>query len=166
MRNLSNYSLVMATLALMGKRKSLIVDYAGGYGFLVRLLRDGGFNALWTDPYTDNLVAKGFEYSNENNVTLVTAFETFEHFVKPYEEMKKLLDVSPNILLTTSIIPNPAPNPNDWWYYGLEHGQHIGFYRIKTLQYIAKKFNLYLISDGSDRHFFQKKNTLMGSGVC
>ena len=157
MRNLSNYSMVMATLTLMSKRKSLIVDYAGGYGFLVRLLRDGGLNALWTDPYTDNLVAKGFEYTNENNVTLVTAFESFEHFVKPCEEMVKLLDIAPNILLTTSIIPKPAPNPNDWWYYGLDHGQHIGLYRLKTLQFIANKFNLYLISDGFDRHFFSKK---------
>ena len=157
LRNLSNTSLVMATLTLMKKRKSIIVDYAGGHGFLVRLLRDVGVNALWTDPFSENLVAKGFEFTNQNNVSLVTAFESFEHFVRPCEEMIKLLKIAPNILLTTSIIPEPAPNPSDWWYYGLDHGQHIGFFKLKTLQYIADKFGLYLISDGFDRHFFSKQ---------
>jgi len=157
MRNLLDYALVIATLTLMGQKKSLVVDYAGGYGFLVRLLRDGGVNALWTDPFSKNLVAKGFDYTNENNVPLVTTFESFEHFVRPCEEMVKLLDVSPNILLTTSIIPKPTPNPNDWSYYGLEHGQHVGFFRLETLQFIANKFDLYLISDGIDRHFFSKQ---------
>jgi len=59
--------------------------------------------------------------------------------------------------LTTYIISDPAPKPSEWWYYGFEHGQHIGFYRLKTLLYIAKKFNLYLITDGVSRHFFSEK---------
>ena len=156
-RNLSNVSLVLATLVLMKKRSSSVVDYAGGHGFLVRLLRDIGVNALWSDPYCENLVARGFEYENKNQATLVTAFETFEHFVRPSDEMTKLLDIAPNILLTTNIISDPAPEPTDWWYYGLDHGQHIGFYRLRTLKYLADKFGLYLISDGAGRHFFSKQ---------
>ena len=80
-RNLSNVSLVLATLTLMKNRSSPVVDFAGGHGFLVRLLRDIGINALWSDPYCENLVARGFEYDNKNQAILVTAFETFEHFV-------------------------------------------------------------------------------------
>ena len=161
-RNLSNISLVLATLILTKNRNSIVVDCAGGHGFLVRLLRDIGVNAFWSDPYCQNLVAKGFEYVNTNHlntkkVNLITAFESFEHFVRPYDEMIKLLDVAPNILLTTNIIPDPAPLPSNWWYYGLEHGQHIGFYRLRTLQYLADKFGLYLISDGASRHFFSKQ---------
>lgn len=156
-RNLSNVSLVLATLTLMNYRKFPIVDYAGGHGFLVRLLRDIGVNALWSDAYCENLVARGFEYDKKKQFKLVTVFETFEHFVKPCDEMIKLLDIAPNILLTTNIISNPAPMPSDWWYYGLEHGQHIGFYRLRTLKYLAKKFNLHLISDGTGRHLFSKK---------
>ncbi len=156
-RNLTNITLVLATLILTKNRNSLVVDYAGGHGFLVRLLRDIGVNALWSDPYCENLVAKGFEYINTREVNLITAFESFEHFVRPYDEMVKLLDIAPNILLTTNIIPNPAPQPSNWWYYGLEHGQHIGFYRLQTLQYLADKFGLYLISDGVSRHFFSKQ---------
>jgi hypothetical protein len=156
MRNLSNISLVLGTLAMMSSRSALIVDYAGGHGFLVRLLRDIGINALWSDPYCKNLVARGFEYNNENEVKLLTAFETFEHFLNPCDEMTKMLKISSNILFTTNIIPDPAPGTSEWWYYGLEHGQHIGFYRLKTLKYIANKYDLYLMSDGEGRHLFSK----------
>lgn len=157
-RNLSNVSLVLATLATMGCRKSQVVDYAGGYGFLVRLLRDIGIGALWADPYSDNLVARGFEYQAEARpAAMVTAFEAFEHFVSPIDEMEKMLGIAPNILLTTNVIATPAPQPNDWWYYGLDHGQHIGFYRIQTLQYLADKFGLQLLSDGISTHFFSQR---------
>lgn len=156
-RNLYNVSLVLATLTLMKSRSYPVVDYAGGHGFLVRLLRDIGVDAFWSDPYCENLVARGFEFENKNKAELVTAFESFEHFLNPFDEMTKLLDIAPNILLTTNIIPDPAPKPSDWWYYGLDHGQHIGFYRLRTLKYLANKFNLNLISDGLCRHFFSKK---------
>ena len=154
-RNLSNVNLVLATLALI-QTVLKIVDYAGGYGFLVRLLRDSGVDALWADPHSQNLVARGFEYEEQKeSAVLVTAFEAFEHFVNPIEEMKKLLSISSNLLLTTTLTPFPTPRPSDW-YYGLDHGQHIGFYRVKTLRYLAKEFNLHLISDGESIHFFSK----------
>jgi hypothetical protein len=157
-RNISNVGLVLATLTLMGERKGTVVDYAGGHGFLTRLLRDKGVDAFWADPYSDNLVARGFEYTKQGDpAPLVTAFEAFEHFVQPVEEMKKLLGIAPNILLTTSIIPEPVPKPNDWWYYGLDHGQHIGFYRVQTLQYLANKFGLQLLTDGTSTHLFSQK---------
>ena len=84
-RNLSNSSLVLSTLSLMGERKSCVVDYAGGYGLLVRLLRDFGVDALWADAYSENLVAKGFEYQKGRQAALVTAFEAYEHFEQPAE---------------------------------------------------------------------------------
>ncbi|NCU31468.1 MAG: class I SAM-dependent methyltransferase [Candidatus Moranbacteria bacterium] len=156
-RNLSNVSLVLATLLLMRERKSRVVDFAGGHGFLVRLLRDAGVDVFWADPYSENLVAKGFEHSMEGQVALVTAFEAFEHFVDPCSEMGKLLSIAPNILFTTNIVPTPTPQPKDWWYYGLDHGQHVGFFRLKTLKYLACKFDLYLLSDGFATHLFSKK---------
>ena len=104
-RNLSNVSLVTATLCLMRRRKSLIVDYAGGHGFLVRLLRDVGLDAWHHDPYSVNLVAKGFDYNikkpKTNAISLVLAFEVFEHFKYPVNEIKKIISISPNILFTT-----------------------------------------------------------------
>ena len=77
-------------------------------------------------------MARGFEYSGEDSVSLVMAFESFEHFVNPIDEMEKLLSISTNILITTSLIPQPTPEPSEWWYYGLDHRQHIGFFRFES----------------------------------
>jgi len=156
-RNISNVDLVLSTLTLLQERKGKVVDYAGGHGFLVRLLRDKGVEALWADLYSKNLVARHFEYKGEEQISLVMAFEAFEHFLNPGEEMSKLVKISSNILLTTTLLPRPTPLPVDWWYYGLEHGQHIGFYRIDTLKYLANKFGLNFLSDGVSAHLFTKE---------
>lgn len=158
-RNLSNRKLVLATLSLLNTSSGRVVDYAGGYGILVRLLRDWGVDAFWSDTYSSNLLARGFEYNqNSGHVSLVTAFEVFEHFVDPVEELEKLMTISPNILLSTSVMPEPTPSPMEWWYYGLNHGQHIGFFRVQTLQFLAKKHQLHLLTDGKDFHFLSKIN--------
>lgn len=155
-RNLGNARLVRAVMPLLKMKKATVVDFAGGYGILVRLLRDKGINALWSDGYCKNLLSAGFEHSGQA-AELVTAFEVFEHFVDPQSELTKLFSTAPNVLLSTLIIPTPTPNIKDWLYYGLEHGQHIGFYRNATLQYLASKNNKYLYSDGKAYHLFTSK---------
>jgi hypothetical protein len=152
-RNQSNVGLILATLNTLKTQSSVVVDYAGGYGILVRMMRDRGVEALWSDPYCQNLLAVGFEYKNEK-AELVTAFEAFEHFVDPLLDAEKLFAIAPNLLISTNLISSTAPQPDDWWYYGLDHGQHIGFFRLQTLQFIAKKFGKYLLSDGVSRHLF------------
>jgi hypothetical protein len=152
-RNQSNVGLTLATLSSINKISGTVVDYAGGYGILVRLLRDRGVEALWTDPYCQNLLAVGFEFENRN-ADLVTAFEAFEHFVDPLIETEKLFSIAPNLLISTYLIATPTPEPDQWWYYGLDHGQHIGFFRLETLKFIAKKFNKHLVSDGVSCHLF------------
>ena len=52
--------------------------------------------------------------------------------------------------------PEPAPALDRWWYYGPEHGQHISFYRMKTLRYIAAKRGLYLCSNGRNLHLLTR----------
>jgi hypothetical protein len=150
-RNLKNARIVLATMLVIGKLNDRIVDCAGGYGLMVRLLRDYGVDALWADRYCENLLARGFEYNGES-ASLVTAFEVFEHFVDPVEELDRLLSISPNVLLSTEIIPKNTPPPDQWWYYGQNHGQHIGFFRIKTLKLLAKQRGKYLISNGTTYH--------------
>lgn len=118
------------------------MDYAGGYGVFVRIVRDIGFDFYWDDKYTTNLFARGFEYNNLDKYEAVTTFESFEHFVNPMDEIESLLKISKNIIFSTELLPNPIPKPQDWWYYGLVHGQHISFYSEKTFEFIAKKYNL------------------------
>lgn len=147
-RNLINARIVWSTLLVLGKLNSRVADYAGGYGILVRLLRDYGVEALWSDRYCENLLARGFEHNGEP-AGLVTAFEAFEHFVNPAEELDRLLLTSSNILLSSEIIAEPTPRPDQWWYYGQNHGQHIGFFRVRTLKKLAERRGKYLISSGS-----------------
>jgi hypothetical protein len=156
-RNLQNVNFVISSLLAMNKLNGAVLDYSGGYGFLVRMLRDKGIDAYWTDHYAENLVAKGFEYKPDKSIDLITAFEAFEHYVHPTIELENLFKISPNLLFSTTIIPNPAPKPGDWWYYGFNHGQHIGFFRVKTLQWLANKFNKHLITDGNSLHMMTEK---------
>ncbi len=155
-RNQVNSKIVLASMYVLGKVNGTLVDCAGGYGILVRLLRDLGVNALWSDRYCQNLLAKGFEHTCEN-ADLVTAFEAFEHFVDPVEELRRLLNIAPNVLLSTEIISDPAPKQDDWWYYGKEHGQHIGFFRIRTLEKLAKDHGKYFLTNGTSYHLITDK---------
>src|SRR3990172_10714111 len=150
-RNQANARIVLATMLMLGKLDGTVVDCAGGYGILVRLLRDYGVNALWSDRYCENLVARGFEHTGEI-ADLVTVFEAFEHFENPAEELDKLLRIAPNVLFSTEIIADPAPKQEDWWYYGEEHGQHIGFFRIRTLEKLAQERGKSLSSNGVSYH--------------
>jgi hypothetical protein len=144
---------VLGTLLALGRLNGRVVDCAGGYGILTRLLRDQGIDAQWSDPYCDNLLAVGFEHDGEA-ADLVTAFEAFEHFVSPTEEIARLFEIAPSLLISTEIMPEPSPKPGEWWYYGLDHGQHVGFFRIKTLQFLADKFGKHLMTDGRSYHLF------------
>ncbi len=149
-RNVANARIVIGTLWAMGALDGIVVDYAGGYGILVRLLRDYGVDALWSDPYCENRVARGFEHRGQP-ATLVTAFEAFEHFIEPTKELTRMLAIAPNLLLSTMLVPTPPPPHDDWWYYGREHGQHVGLFRLETLEMLARKSGKVLISDG---HFY------------
>lgn len=155
-RNYVNTRNVVVTLMMLGLTKGRVVDFAGGYGFLVRLLRDIGVDALWFDPHSENLAARGFAY-DEGKADLVTAFEAFEHFVDPGAELDRMLKVSRNILFSTEIIADPAPSQKEWWYYGGEHGQHIGFFRFRTLKLLAESRGVHLISNGANYHLITEK---------
>ena len=91
---------------------------AGGYGLFVRIMRDKGFNFLWNDLYTENIFARGFDFHSTQNKTieLITAFEAFEHFQNPLQELESMYVISRNIFFSTLLIPTDIPDKN-WWYY-------------------------------------------------
>lgn len=135
------------------------LDYGGGYGILTRLMRDKGFDFYWWDPHTTNIFSQGFEYPEKcDKIDVITAFESFEHFVSPIDDIENILSISQNVFFTTELLPNPLPKPEEWWYYGLEHGQHISFYSTKTLLTIAQKYDLQLYS--FDNLFFLTKKVI------
>ena len=154
-RNELNVKRVLMTLLAMGQLGGRVIDHAGGYGILVRMLRDKGIDARWRDKFCENVVARGFEASDDR-CELLTAFEVLEHMVNPLEEMAKMLEASPAVLISTELVPSSATPKPGWWYYGPEHGQHIGFFRPATLKWIAAKLGCHQASDGVSLHFFSK----------
>ena len=151
--------IILLTIFFNGNKN--FVDYAGGNGILVRLLRDIGFNYFWEDKYATNLFSAGFEWDNNlmPEIEAVTVIECFEHFVDPIEEIEKILSISKNIIFTTELLPTLIPNPNDWWYYTLERGGHISFFSEKTFQYIANKYKLHYFNLGSI-HLLTERNNI------
>ena len=143
-RNLSFLKMLSVLIYFNFNKDAKFLDYAGGYGIFTRLMRDIGFDFYWHDPYTQNLLAKGFEVDIESDYKyeLVTAFEVFEHLVNPKKEIAKMLQQSDTIVFSTELLPNNIPESKNWWYYGFEHGQHISFYSSKSLLELAKHFNL------------------------
>ena len=165
MRSFWHKNIATTLIYFLFNKKGNFLDYGGGYGVLVRLMRDVGFDFHWQDKHTENLFAQGFEFSESDNtnVELLTCFEAFEHFADPIVELEKLLSISRNILLSTEIIPEPTPSPDDWWYYGTEHGQHIGFFQKKTFEFLARKYNLYFYTNGQNIHLLSEKKLLPSS---
>lgn len=156
MRNTYFSKKLTILLALFFYKGSKFLDYASGYGVFVRQMRDVGFDFYWDDKYTPNLFSKGFEFDISHNYEAITTFESFEHFENPIKEIEKMLKVSKNIIFSTQTLPNPVPDPNNWWYYGLEHGQHISIYSYKTLEFIANKYDLNYYDLGG-LHIFTNK---------
>lgn len=154
-RNQRNLRRVVMTLAAFGQLQGRVVDHAGGYGILVRLLRDAGVDARWQDKYCANLVARGFE-ADDSPCDLLTAFEVFEHFEQPLEELRSMLTRAPLVLLSTELVPTVAPPAPDWWYLGATHGQHIGFFRSRTLAWMAQALGVHHASDGRQLHLFSR----------
>lgn len=155
-RNERTARLVIRVMAMLGHLKGTVIDCAGGYGLLVRMLRDRGVDARWSDRYCDNLVARGFEAGDADKADLITAFEAMEHFVHPTQELVRLMERADHVLVSTDLAADPAPRPGDWWYYGAEHGQHIGFFRPRTLQWLARRLDCHVLSDGKSFHLFTR----------
>jgi len=156
LRNSQNLKFTASVIKTLGLGNGRVLDYSGGYGILVRMLRDIGIDAYWSDKYSENLLSRGFEYRNQK-ISILTAYEVFEHLVEPMKDIDKLFDLSSNIIISTELIDARSPRSEDWWYYGSEHGQHIGFYKYSTLEFIARKYNKYLFSNGKNLHVLTDK---------
>ncbi len=135
------------------------IDYGGGYGMLVRMMRDRGFNFYRQDIYCDNLYAESFDIKDVApfKAELLTAFEVFEHLADPAAELEKMLMLSDAVMFSTDIQPSDNVTPESWWYFTPETGQHISLYSRKSLQVLADRFDLYYNWDEQNFHLFSKK---------
>lgn len=158
-RNIQFSKICSVIIDLYFNRHNKFLDYAGGYGLFTRMMRDIGFDFYWIDKYSENLLARGFEYdeNKKDNLELVTAFEVFEHFIDPVNELGYIFKYGKNIIFSTELLPDPLPKPGEWWYYGFTHGQHISFYSKKSLMILGQKYGLNFYSMKGLHLFTEKK---------
>lgn len=141
--------------------KSKFIDYGGGYGLFVRMMRDRGFDFYRLDKYCENLFAKHFDFEDllpqhQNRFELLCAFEVFEHLQNPLEEIDRMISLSDHILFTTELQPLKREELHSWWYFTPETGQHISLYSRDSLNEIASNFNLHVVSH-NNLHLLSKK---------
>ena len=162
-RNISISKKLSNALFFLFDKNGKYLDAAGGYGMLTRLMRDIGYDFYWSDPYCDNVLAKGFDVSTSHeNFEAVTAFEVLEHITDPIKFIHDVLKEhrASTFIFSTELFSETPPNPGDWYYYSFGTGQHISFYQTKTLNYIAHKLSLNFYSKGSFHIFTSKEVAL------
>lgn len=151
-RNLINYPIVKALINSLLNPSGKFIDYGGGYGMFVRIMRDEGFDYYRQDIYCENLFCKNFDITDiahqNSKFELLTAFEVFEHLTDPMAEFDKMSNLSDNIFFSTDL-HDKKTDFNKWWYLIPETGQHIALYSRETLQYMANSRGMYYYSQNN-----------------
>lgn len=160
LRNLHLAPLAETIIRKWFNKVGYFLDYGGGYGMFVRLMRDRGFNFYRQDAYCINLFAKYFDISDfaePEKFELITAFEVFEHLPDPINELERMLKYGDAILFSTEVQPFENVNSDNWWYFMMDAGQHVSLYSRKSLQALADHFGLFYNYNESNLHLFSRR---------
>lgn len=156
-RNIQLAEQAAAIIETHADPRGTFLDYGGGHGLFVRLMRDKGFDFRWTDHYASNNYAIGFDAAEgQGGFSLITAFEVAEHLVTPRETFRALMARGDALLFSTELLPEPPPKPGEWWYYVLGGGQHVTLYGRSTLAVIAAQLGLRWTTNGRNLHLLTR----------
>lgn len=156
-RNLRFADVVGALIDLALPDARQCIDFGGGAGLFVRLMRDRGYEFYRQDKYCDNVFAVGFDASPEQRFDLATSIEVIEHIVEPMSVLQQLAQLAPTLLIGTEQLPAERNRPGEWWYYAPEGGQHVSFFSARALQVAAERLGLQLASNGRNVHVFSRE---------
>jgi len=151
--------LANVTTALIAAERlsgGIFLDFAGGYGTLTRLMRDRSLDFRHDDPLCENVFAQGFNASLDRRYDLITAFEVLEHLADPVQTLAPVAALTDFLLVTTQVLPEPAPRPGEWDYFAEDTGQHITFYTVDGLRALGKELDFELTSSGRLVHLFHR----------
>jgi hypothetical protein len=159
-RNFELAQIIPAILDQLSIRNNKYLDYGGGYGIFVRLMRDKGYDFYLADKYSKNLFAQFFELKDagiDAGFSCLTTFEVFEHLVSPIDEINKMFLLTDTILFSTELQPDIRfKSVDDWWYFVPEGGQHIALYSLRTLKQLKEHFKCYLYTNRFNLHILSK----------
>jgi hypothetical protein len=156
-RNVTNIDAVARAIIQHPHSFTKGVDLGGGYGIFVRGMRDAGFEFYWTDRYSQNLMARGFE-AEAGRYSTATAFELLEHLENPLamlKSAKELYDFDTCFFSATCFDEENVPDA-DWWYWAFETGQHISFFSLRSLNWMADQLGMKLWHVRGDVYAFSK----------
>ncbi len=109
-------------------------------------------------PYDTGIMMRNYRLSMQTASLLFYQFKPGNKFVDfggGYGIFTRLMrDIG--LLISTELLPEPIPGPGEWWYYMFDHGQHISFYTVRTLNEIARRFGLNLYTY-KNVHLFTEK---------
>jgi len=138
-RNVLTARLTSALARVLGLTPaSRCLDFGGGHGVFVRMMRDRGFRFEWFDAYAKNLFAIGFDGRAADQCDLITSFEVLEHLVDVSGELNAIFAGRPAAVLVSTML-HRGHEPG-WWYYSPHTGQHVAFYSRQTMNHIAARF--------------------------
>lgn len=122
--------------------ESLGLDYGCGKGpVITEQLRKEGYEIDLYDPYfypNEEYLEKKYDY--------IFSCEVFEHFYEPKKELQKLKSIlkQDGLLIVKTHLFNKQLDFKNWYYR--KDQTHVFIYTLKTIEYIAKRFDFEILS--------------------
>lgn len=139
---------------LAGRKGSLLgLDYGGGNGRTVELMRTMGWAYDCWDPFGHTDMAP----ENAGRYNFCSSMEVFEHTPDPVGSLRSLVEkCSPDklmIMIGTGAHDGIVTDETrlNWWYAAPRNG-HISLYSKKSLEMLAAKFGLDYVSLSMGTH--------------
>lgn len=144
-------------LNLLSINKQLsCLDFGGGNGLFATSMRSAGYRFFYYDRFETPYYGKPWALPAmpREYVPIVTAFEVFEHFPNPKEDIADIFSCSPELLIFTT--STYRRQNDDWPYIAAECGQHIFFYSDTALALLAKQHDALYIDFGRLKAFVRQ----------